>query len=73
MSATVSSSPAINILPKATMTTAAASSAAIPTSSRSFACIDLSDFDNRRDEIVADLMQASTGDGFFYGEVSIVP
>ncbi|KAI9253985.1 hypothetical protein BDA99DRAFT_519528 [Phascolomyces articulosus] len=66
MAATVSSSPSINSLPRETITTTAASSAGVPTSNRNFTCIDLSDFDNRRDEIVADLMRASTGDGFFY-------
>ncbi|KAI9493446.1 hypothetical protein BDB00DRAFT_823132 [Zychaea mexicana] len=66
MSAIVTTSPAADSLLKDVHTTAAASSASMATKERSFACIDLSDFDNRRDEIVADLMRACTTDGFFY-------
>jgi isopenicillin N synthase-like dioxygenase len=29
--------------------------------------IDLSDFDNRRESIIHDLMKAASEDGFFYG------
>ena len=58
----------VDSTPKSTMTAAAASSTDVVTKERNFICIDLSDFDNRRDEITADLMRACTGDGFFYGK-----
>lgn len=51
-----------------TFTSAAAASAAIPSSQREFTCVDLSDFDNRRDEIIKTLMGAATTQGFFYGK-----
>lgn len=50
-----------------TITSAAAASAAVPSSQREFTCVDLSDFDNRRDEITKTLMGAATTQGFFYG------
>ncbi|KAG1093029.1 hypothetical protein G6F42_019049 [Rhizopus arrhizus] len=49
-----------------TVTSAAAASAAIPSSQREFTCVDLSDYDNRRDEIIKTLMSAATTQGFFY-------
>lgn len=51
-----------------TVTSAAAASAAIPSSQREFTCVDLSDYDNRRDEIIKTLMSAATTQGFFYGK-----
>lgn len=51
-----------------TVTSAAAASVAIPSSQREFTCVDLSDFDNRRDEIIKTLMGAATTQGFFYGK-----
>lgn len=51
------------------VTSAAAASAAVASTQRDFMRIDLSDFDNnRRDEIVKNVMKASTGQGFFYGK-----
>lgn len=50
-----------------TITSAAAASVAVPSSQREFTCVDLSDFDNRRDEITKTLMGAATTQGFFYG------
>ncbi|KAK4514702.1 uncharacterized protein ATC70_002304 [Mucor velutinosus] len=49
-----------------TIASAAAASVAIPSSQREFTCVDLSDFDNRRDEIIKTLMGAATTQGFFY-------
>lgn len=46
----------------------AAESANVPVSKRDFIQIDLSDFDNRRDEITKALMKAATTQGFFYGK-----
>lgn len=40
---------------------------------RTFMKIDLSDYDNRKDEITRDLMTASTEQGFFYGKCAILP
>jgi hypothetical protein len=39
---------------------------------RTFMKIDLSDYDNRKDEITRDLMTASTEQGFFYGKCAIL-
>lgn len=48
-------------------TSAAAASASVPSSERDFVRVDLTDFDNRRDEIIKTLMEAATTQGFFYG------
>jgi hypothetical protein len=39
---------------------------------RTFIKIDLSDYDNRKNEITRDLMAASTEQGFFYGKCSFL-
>jgi isopenicillin N synthase-like dioxygenase len=39
---------------------------------RTFIKIDLSDYDNRKDEITRDLMIACTEQGFFYGICSFL-
>ncbi|KAG0762427.1 hypothetical protein G6F62_001017 [Rhizopus arrhizus] len=48
------------------ITQAAAASASIPISQRDFIRVDLSDFDNRQQEITKTLMKAATSQGFFY-------
>lgn len=55
------------MMPTDYATAGAAASAEIATTVRDFVCIDLSDFDNRRDEIVSDLARACKNEGFFYG------
>lgn len=39
----------------------------ISTVQRDFICVDLSDFEKRRHEVVKTLMEAATTQGFFYG------
>lgn len=51
------------------ITQAAAASASIPISQRDFIRVDLSDFDNRQQEITKILMKAATSQGFFYGNI----
>ncbi|KAI9305859.1 hypothetical protein BJ944DRAFT_282167 [Cunninghamella echinulata] len=50
----------------ATITLQAASSASIPTIERDFIRVDLSNYEERREEIVKTLMEAATQQGFFY-------
>jgi hypothetical protein len=51
-----------------TYSTEAANSAYIPSNEREFIRIDLSNFDQRREEITKLLMEAATQQGFFYGK-----
>lgn len=37
-----------------------------------FMRIDLSDFDNRKEEIAKDLMKAASEHGFFYGNTTLL-
>lgn len=64
---TMTSSSVAQPINYSAFTSAAASSASIPTSKRDFMRIDLSDYENRQQEIIANLMKAATTDGFFYG------
>jgi hypothetical protein len=54
-----------------TITSAAAASVSVASTQRDFIRVDLSDIDNRRNAIVKTIMEASTGQGFFYGRLCV--